>query len=152
MYEVMVQLHSVGRWIVLLLLLFALFKSATAGNRPYVKSDNTIGLLLTIFSDIMLLLGLYLWFAGPWGYQQIAANGMGNVMKNGVSRFYGVEHNVGMLIAIVLIHIGKAQGKKTMPDKTKHRRMAIFYAIALLIILLSIPWPFREAGAGRGWF
>lgn len=152
MYETFVHLHSVGRWIVLVLLLVAIFKSATAGNRPYVKSDNTIGLLLTIFSDLMLLIGIYLWFAGPWGYKQIAASGMGEVMKNGVSRFFAVEHNIGMLIAIALIHIGKAQGKKSMPDRLKHRRMAIFYVIALLVILLSIPWPFRAAGAGRGWF
>lgn len=151
MYQLSVQLHSIGRWIVLILLLTALFKSATAGSRLYEKSDNTIGLLLTSFADLMLLLGLYQWFAGPWGYQQIAASGMSVVMKNPVTRFFAVEHITGMIIAIALIHIGKAQGKKELPDKNKHRRMAICYGIALLIILLSVPWPFRVAGAGRGW-
>jgi hypothetical protein len=152
MYETLVQLHSAGRWIVLLLLLLAIFRHTTAGNRPYVKSDNTVGLLLTIFSDVMLLIGLYLWFVGPWGYQQISASGMGEVMRNPVSRFYAVEHNVGMIIAIALIHIGKAQGKKNMADGKKHRRAFWFYLIALVILLISVPWPFREAGAGRGWF
>ncbi len=153
MYQTLVQLHSIGRWIVLLFLLIAIFKSASgiANKRPYEKSDNTIGLLLTIFSDLMLLIGLYLWFAGPWGYQQITANYMGTVMKNGASRFYAVEHNIGMIIAIALIHIGKAQGKKALPDLGKHRRAFWFYLIALVVILLSVPWPFREAGAGRGW-
>ncbi|HUQ96190.1 MAG TPA: hypothetical protein VM010_00890 [Chitinophagaceae bacterium] len=151
MYESLVQVHSIGRWIVLVLLLLAIFKSATAGRRPYVRSDNTIGILLTSFNDLMLLIGIYLWFAGPWGYKLIQNSGMGAAMKNPTARFYGVEHLVGMLIAIILIHIGKAQGKKALPDATKHRRMAIFYGIALLIILLSIPWPFRAAGAGRGW-
>jgi hypothetical protein len=153
MYEILVHLHSIGRWIVLVLLLVAIFKSATASSRPFVKSDNTIGLLLTIFSDLMLLIGLILWFISPnWGYHSIAASGMGEVMKNSASRFFAVEHNIGMIIAIALIHVGKAQGKKAIPDQTKHRRMAIFYVIALLIILISIPWPFRVAGAGRGWF
>jgi hypothetical protein len=153
MYETLVQLHSIGRWIVLLLLLIALAKSASglANNRPYQKSDNTVGLLLTIFADVMLLLGLYLWFAGDWGYRQISANGMAAVMRNPVSRFYAVEHNVGMIIAIALLHIGKAQGKKNMPDIKKHRRAFWFFLIALLIILISIPWPFRVAGSGRGW-
>lgn len=147
------QLHSIGRWIVLALLLFAIFKSGTglANNRPYEKSDNTVGLLLTIFSDVMLLIGLYLWFVGPWGYRQISASGMAAVMQNPVSRFYAVEHNVGMIIAIALIHIGKAQGKKNLPDVKKHRRAFWFYLIALLILLLSVPWPFRAAGDGRGW-
>jgi hypothetical protein len=153
MYQTLVQLHSIGRWILLLLLLIAIFKSATglANNRLYVKSDNTIGLLLTIFSDLMLLIGLYLWFAGPWGYHAIESTGMGAIMKNSVSRFYAVEHNVGMIIAIALIHIGKAQGKKNIIDIRKHRRAFWFYLIALLIILISVPWPFRVAGAGRGW-
>lgn len=151
MYQFLVQLHSIGRWIVLLLLLIALFRSAAAGNRRYVKTDSTVGLLLTIFSDTMLLIGLYLWFAGPWGYHQLSDSGMAVVMKNPTMRFFAMEHNVGMLIAIALIHVGKAQGKKDIPDKSKHRRMAIFYGIALLVILLSVPWPFRVAGAGRGW-
>jgi hypothetical protein len=151
MYESLVQIHSFGRWIVLLLLLVAIYRSATAGSRLFVKTDNTVGLLLTIFSDLMLLIGLYLWFAGPWGYRQISESGMGAVMKNPVTRFYAVEHNITMIIAIALIHIGKAQGKKSMPDQRKHRRMMWFYLIALLLILLSIPWPFRVAGAGRGW-
>ena len=151
MYQTSVLLHSIGRWIVLALLLTALFKSLSAGNRPFEKSDNTVGLLLTSFADLMLLLGLYQWFFGPWGYKLIAANGMSVVMKDPVMRFFGIEHITGMLIAIVLIHIGKAQGKKALPDRKKHRRMAVFYGLALLVILVSIPWPFRIAGAGRGW-
>ena len=61
----MLHAHSVGRWIVLLLLLFAIINSLLAGNRPYIKSDNRLGLLLTIYADLMLLIGIYLYFAGP---------------------------------------------------------------------------------------
>lgn len=151
MYESLVQIHSIGRWIVLVLLVIAIFKSAMAGSRPYVRSDNTVGLLLTSFSDLMLLIGIYLWFAGGVGYQPIQESGMGAVMANPVLRFFTTQHMVGMLIAIVLIHIGKFQGKKTIPDKTKHRRMFLYYLLALIIILACIPWPFMQAGAGRGW-
>lgn len=151
-YNFMVMAHSIGRWIVLLLLLIAIFKSLGAGNRPFTKGDAKVGLFLTIFADLMLLIGIYLWFAGNWGYKLIeASGGMGEVMKNSVTRFYVVEHLTAMLIAIVLLHIGKAQGKKNMPDRVKHRRTVIFYVLALLLILISIPWPFRLAGEGRGW-
>lgn len=152
LYSILVHLHSVGRWIVLLLLLFAILNSLIAGNRPYIRTDNRLGLLLTIFADLMLLIGIALWFMGPWGYQQLQAKGMADIMKDPTARFYVVEHMVGMLIAIVLIHIGKAQGRKAMSDRAKHRRTLIFYFLALLIILASIPWPFREIGAGRGWY
>lgn len=151
-YNALVHVHSAGRWIVLLLLLFAIINSLIAGNRPYIRTDNRLGLILTIFADLMLLIGILLWFTGPWGYQQIQSLGMGAVMKDPVARFYVVEHLVGMLIAIVLLHIGKAQGRKQMSDKAKHKRTMLFYFLALLIILASIPWPFRAIGAGRGWY
>jgi uncharacterized membrane protein len=152
MYTGLLHLHSFGRWIILVLLLVAIFRSATAGNRPFEKGDRTTGLLLTIFTDIQLLVGIYLWAVGPWGYKNISANGMGGVMSESTQRFFAVEHLAGMLIALVLIHIGKAQSKKNISDRAKHKRTFIFYLIALLIILASIPWPIREVGAGRGWF
>lgn len=153
LYNVLLHLHSVGRWIVLLLLLIAIFNSMVAGNRPFIKSDNRTGLLLTIFADLMLLIGLALWYFGPRGYQALQnGGGMGEVMKDPYSRFFVVEHFVGMLIAIILIHIGKAQAKKSIGDKAKHRRTFIFYLLALLIILATIPWPFRQVGEGSHWF
>ena len=57
-----------------------------------------------------------------------------------------------MLIDIILIHIGKAQGKKRISDQAKHKRTLLFYVLALLIILASIPWPFRQVGAGSHWY
>lgn len=152
LYQALVHTHSVGRWIVLLLLVFAILNSLIAGNRPYIRTDNRLGLILTIAVDLMLLIGIYLWFAGNYGYKVIEARGMGAVMKDQTMRFYAIEHMAGMLIALVLIHIGKAQGRKAISDRAKHRRTMIFYLVALLIILASIPWPFREIGVGRGWY
>lgn len=153
LYNVLVHVHSVGRWIVLLLLLIAIFNSLVAGNRPFIKSDNRTGLLLTIFADLMLLIGLALWYFGPKGYEAMqSGGGMGEIMKEPGSRFFVVEHFVGMLVALILIHIGKAQAKKKISDKAKHRRTLIFYLLALLIILASVPWPFRQVGAGSHWY
>lgn len=152
LYTALLHLHSVGRWFVLIFLLVAIFRHATAGDRPFNAADRRTGLINTIFSDLQLLIGCALWFVGPWGYKQIVASGMSEVMKNSVSRFFAVEHQVGMIIAIALIHIGKAQAKKNIADRSKHRRSFIFYLLALLIILISIPWPFRVVGEGRGWF
>ena len=152
LYNFLVHLHSVGRWIVLLLLLIAIFNSLVAGQRPFIKSDARTGLLLVIFTDLMLLIGLVLWYFGSLGYNLIQGSNMGEVMKDPYSRFFAVEHFAGMLIAIILIHIGKAQGKKRISDKAKHKRTLLFYVLALLIILASIPWPFRQVGAGSHWY
>ncbi len=152
LYNILLHVHSVGRWIVLLLLIFAILNSLIAGSRPFIRSDNRLGLLLTIFADLMLLVGFVLWFLGQNGYAKLQHMPMAEVMRNPTDRFYTMEHTIGMLIAIVLIHLGKAQARKRISDKAKHRRTMIFYVLALLIILVSIPWPFREIGMGRGWY
>ncbi len=149
LYNILLHAHSIGRWILLLLLLIAIFNSLIAGSRPFIKSDARTGLLLTIVADTMLLIGLALWYWGPKGYNLIvAAGGFANAMKDPVTRFYGVEHLTGMIIAIVLLHIGKAQGRKAMSDKRKHSRTMLFYLLALLIMLITIPWPFRNISGG----
>jgi hypothetical protein len=153
LYKILLHIHSAGRWLVLLLLVIAIFNSLVAAGRPFIKSDNRTGLLLTSVADIMFLVGLVLWYFGPYGYEQIQnAGSMGAVMKDSTARFFAVEHITAMLIAIILIHIGKAQAKKPISDSVKHRRTVLYYLIALIIILVSIPWPFMQNGAGRGWY
>jgi L-asparagine transporter-like permease len=150
LYNALLHTHSIGRWIVLLLLVFAILNSLIAGNRPYIRTDNRLGLLLTISADLMLLIGLALWYYSPAGLPSLKASGMSGLTA--YNRFFAVEHFAGMLIAIILIHVGKSQGKKPISDRAKHRRTMIFYLIALLIILASIPWPVREIFQNRGWF
>ena len=151
-YSALLHAHSIGRWIVLILLIFAILNSLLAGNRPFIKSDNRLGLLLTIFADLMLVIGIVIWYFGNRGYNLVSGGNMSEVMKDPNTRFFAIEHSVGMLLAIVLIHIGKAQARRPIGDKAKHRRTMIFYLLALLIILVSIPWPFRAAGAASHWF
>ena len=148
----LLHLHSFLRWVILILLLVAIYKSFTDRNKAYTPGHKKTGMFLMICADIMLLLGLYQWFTGPWGLKSIQTNGMGVVMKNAVLRFFAVEHLIGMLIAISLIHIGYSYAKKNVPDAVKHKRALVFFGLALLVILISIPWPFRLVGSGRTWF
>lgn len=157
MVEFFRHLHSIGRWIVLLLLLIAIFNSLVAGRRPWIRTDARTGSILVIFADLMFLVGLVLWYFSPRGYPALKTalgmdGGFKALMKDATARFFSIEHMVMMLIAIILIHIGKVQGKKSISDKAKHRRTLVFYLLALIIILLAIPWPFRQIGAGSYWF
>jgi len=152
MYTGMLHLHSGLRWIILVLLLVVIFRSLTAGGRPFNDTDRKFGLFTMIACDIMLLVGLYLWFVGAYGLNTIEEQPMKDIMANKVMRFFTIEHFTGMIIAIALVHVGKSIAKKNLPDTVKHKRTLIFFGLALLIILISIPWPFREVGAGKGWF
>ena len=151
MDNILLNIHSILRWVILVLLLVAIFKSFGAGNRSFTNGHRRTGLFLMIACDIMLLIGLVQWFTGGFGLKAIQNNGMGGVMKDGVMRFFAVEHLLMMIVGIVLVHVGYSFSKKNISDAKKHTKTSLFYILALLVILAAVPWPFREAGMGRGW-
>lgn len=143
----LLHLHNLLRWVILILLVIAIFRhlAGMSGKKPFTKGDKKTGLFLLIAAHIQFLIGLYLWFAGNWGYRLLSgAGGMGEVMKNPAMRFWVMEHNLTMLIAIILITIGRGVSKKNLPDVQKHRRTFWFFLIALILILAAVPWPFRQ--------
>ena len=151
MYNGLLHLHSVLRWVILILLLAAIYKSISDKKGAFTATHVKLGLVLMIVADLTLLVGLYQWFTGPLGLKNIQAVGFREIMRNAYYRFFAIEHTTGMLIAIILIHIGRSYGKKDIPDALKHKRTLLYFGLALLIILISIPWPFRMVGAGRHW-
>ncbi len=144
MYNGLLHAHSGLRWLVLLFLLLAIGTAWSGWSKKNDYPANKFPLLGLIFTHLQLVLGLALYFMST--KVQFA----GGVMKDTMLRFYTVEHLVGMLIAIALITIGYSRAKKLAPAAEGHRKILINYGIGLLIMLLSIPWPFR--GLGAAWF
>lgn len=151
MYQGLLHLHSLLRWIILLLLVVNIIRHFSSLDKPFTSADKKLGLFLMIAAHTTLLLGLYQWATGPVGLQNILNLGMGAVMKDSAQRFWAVEHMTGMIISIILITIGRSVSKKNLTDLVKHKRSAVFFLLALIIILAAVPWPFR-AGIGRSWF
>jgi hypothetical protein len=152
--EFIKHFHSGLRWIVLILAILAIVRAFMGMQKKTVFSslDNKISLMLMSFMDIQLILGMVLYFLGALGIKNIQNMGMAEVMKNPYSRFFAMEHLVGMLIAIVIFHVGRSKSKKAMDDASKHKNAFVYYLIGLLIILASIPWPFKAGFEGIGWF
>jgi disulfide bond formation protein DsbB len=141
MYKGLLDLHNVLRWAILILLLIALLQAF--GKKAGIRKSS---LWLLICAHITLLIGLYQWFAGSLGLKLIQNAGFGAVMKDSASRFWAIEHITGMLIAIILITIARGKAKVL-----NYNAAAWLYLIALILILATVPWPFRE-GIGRPWF
>lgn len=146
MYNILLHLHSVTRWVVLIFIVLALYKAFAGwfGKKTFTESDKKPALFGLIFTHIQLILGFGLYFMSP--YVSFAEG----AMKNAVYRFYSVEHFSMMIIAIIIITLGYALSKRAKVDITKFKRVAVFYLIGLVIMLASIPWPFRFDNAG--WF
>ncbi|MGF7214862.1 putative membrane protein [Spirosoma lacussanchae] len=144
MYPGLVHAHSGLRWIALILLLAAVAVAIGKwqGRSGYTDGNRKLYLFTLIAVHTQLLIGLLLYFISPKvNFDQLSDK---------LYRFYTVEHTTGMLIAIVLITIGYSRSKRATDPTTKQRLVGIFYGLGLLLILASIPWPFRIPGAG--WF
>ncbi len=63
---------------------------------------------------------------------------MGQAMKETMTRYWTVEHTVMMLFAIVLITLGHSRSKKAADDLNKHRSIALYYGLAVLVIVVAI--------------
>lgn len=152
--EILNHIHSILRWVILILLIATIIKSFNGmrNNTEYLAQDKKFALFTLIVAHIQLLIGLVQYFAGPWGLKNIQNNGMGTVMKDSFQRFFAVEHILMMLIAIVLITVGYSSAKKIIDSRKKYKKIFIFYLIALILILAAIPWPFRGGFESAGWY
>jgi hypothetical protein len=142
----LVHLHNLLRWVILILLLVSIFKSYTGwkSGRQFVPGDKKIWLFTMIASHITLLLGLYQWFFGAFGLMNAASVSFGESMKDGYQRFFKMEHPVLMILAIVMITLGHGMAKKSVDDTAKYQKAFRYFLAALILILIGVPWPFRE--------
>lgn len=146
----MLHLHNFLRWVVLIAGLIAVVRGIMGrdGSKPYTRLPGTV---FVASLHVQLVLGLFIYF-GISGLVATFRADPGAAMKVAALRFYGVEHLLGMIIAAVVATIGSARARRAADDTTKNKTSSLFFGIALVIILVSIPWPFRGDGVGRGLF
>ena len=138
----LLHLHSILRWVILLLLLICIFQALSKNS-----SVKKTSLWLLISAHLMLIIGVYQVFFGRYGISKGLPAGV-ELMKDKFYRFFWVEHPLMMLLAIILITISRGKAKNL-----NYKSVAWLLIIALLAILAAVPWPFREiVGANRVWF
>ena len=141
MYTGLLHAHSGFRWLLLAIILIALIKYfiGLTANKKWGKADNVINISLVSLMDIQLLTGLILYFfASP--ITKMAMQNFGMAMKNADLRFYAVEHFFVMLLAAVLLHIGRSKTKKAATDKQKFSRSLVWIGIVVVLVVAGIPW------------
>ena len=139
MYATFLAFHSLLRWLVLVSLVYAIFMSIEGliSKRSYTKTDNLIRIVTNTISHTQLLIGFMLYFVLSPVTQYFLKNGSDG---NHQLWFFGIYHIAMMLLSIVTVTIGGAIAKRAKTDQTKFKTIALWFSVALVLILLAVPW------------
>jgi cytochrome b561 len=142
MYPTILAVHSLVRWFVLTSLLFSIFRAYNGwfSKRKFSVTDNSVRHWTATIAHIQLIFGLWIYFISP--IIDYFLHNYKDAVHQRQIRFFGMEHSLMMIMAIIIITIGSAKVKHKQADNEKFRTMAIWFTIGLLIILANIPWPF----------
>ena len=126
----LLHLHHYLPYIFLIVLIISIVRAAL-NKIPNVKKDIFLTLTL-IFAHIQLLLGLVLLvdFISKAGVH----------MAEEANRFVSIEHPLTMIIAVLLITIGKLKAKKETDNKKGNKTVFSYFIIALFLVVLRTPW------------
>lgn len=139
MHPLINTLHSYNRYLILVALVYVLFRSWSGwmGKKPFEKADNTASVALLGLAHLQLVLGLIQYFVTST-YTRDGMADMGAAMKNEWLRYFMVEHAFMMIIAVVFIQIGRTTSKKSTTDEMKHKKLAIWTTSAALLIVATL--------------
>ena len=142
MYTILLQIHSLLRYLVLIFLIIVIVNSflGFSNKKAFGKTDDLLGITLFSLTHTQFLIAIILYFVSPLVQFNAAT------MKDPSLRYWTTEHSVVMLTAIVLITMARVTSRKMKDDTAKHRRMLAFNMMAFVIILLGI------AMSQRGFF
>ncbi len=147
LYEILLALHSWVRWPVLILAIIFLVRVywGWLGNKAWTTADGRTERIYSSLFDLQILLGLILYFfVSP--ITTGALRNFGAAMGNPGVRFFAIEHALLMILASVAAHMGGTNVKKEPNDRSKFKKAALWYTLALVLLLVAIPWPFLAAG------
>ncbi len=142
MYNILLQTHSLLRYLVLIFLIIVIVNSFLkfSNKKAFGKTDDLLGITLFSLTHTQFLIAIILYFVSPLVQFNVAT------MKDPSLRYWTTEHSVVMLTAIVLITVARVTARKMKDDTAKHKRMLVFNMMAFVIILLGI------AMSQRGFF
>ncbi len=151
MYQALTFYHSIVRWLVLISLLYAIYRAYNGytSKRNFTKTDNAVRHWTATIAHIQLVIGIVLYSQSP------IVNYFWTNFKEALHKmdiaFFGLIHIVLMLTAIIVITLGSALTKRKQTDNEKFRTMLVWFLISLLIIFIATPWPFSPL-ANRPYF
>lgn len=135
MQQTLIGMHSLWRWVVLLLVVVALLRGVVGWLRggEWTSLDRQLSMLAVTAIDIQVLLGIILFISEQRWTSTV---------------FFSAIHPFAGLAALAAAHIGNARVKRATTSQAKYRRLTISLFVALLLMTAVIPsyawyraWP-----------
>jgi hypothetical protein len=145
MYNLVLILHSWLRWAVLVSGVLATASTFTRESHGSSGPADRWGLVFMATLDLQMLLGLLLYLALSPVTTAIFSD-FGAAMKDPVARFWAVEHVGTMMLAVVMVHVGRVLARKATSPESKRTRLLVCFGVATLAIFAATPWPGMTAG------
>ncbi len=109
--------------------------TATAFGSLSGAKNNRWAVFFTISLDVQFLLGIILLLTLN------VFSDFGATMRDPIARFYAVEHETIMIVAIALAHVGRVRARKAATPAAARTQSLIFYGLSTLLLLVGTPWP-----------
>ncbi|MEE1946664.1 cytochrome B [Pedobacter sp. KR3-3] len=131
MNDILKSAHSGWRYVVFILLVVAVINALSGwlSKKPYTEGNRKLNVFTLVSAHIQLLLGLAVYFLNGW-YKIDSSVAMG--------RYWKMEHISMMILAIILITVGNSRSKKVADATAKHKNIAVFFGLGLIIIIATI--------------
>jgi hypothetical protein len=148
MYHLIV-FHSILRYLVLLSILLVIYLAweGFTFKKSYTRLHRIATASASGISHLQLLVGFVLYFFSPTAQSFWQTKSMR--WSDGL--FFALVHFGLMSSAIVILTVGVALAKREAEEHRRFRILFNYFVLALLIILIAIPWPFSPL-AQRPWF
>jgi hypothetical protein len=132
------SLHVIisGAFVVIAVWLIIRSSRGILNNIPYTTLDKYLSYAFMILLYFQLVFGLII-FAGPVSFDNYSSVPE-STLKLVSKRFWAIEHIVLMLFALFIANIGLIFSGQTSDSREKHRKILIYYSIAVAMIVISL--------------
>lgn len=133
--NVLVGLHSLWRWVVLLVMLVALVRALLGWLRggAWTGLDRQLTLAAVSAIDIQALLGIIVW--------------LGERRWDGSNPFLSFIHPLIMVVALAIAHAGSVRVRRETEPAARYRWLALSLVVVLVLVTAAIP----SYSWGRAW-
>ena len=142
MYSILLTVHSLVRWLVVVTMSTTTILALRGyfGKRLFQKLEDTSRFWTVTIAHLQLTIGVLLYGLSP--VTTLSWKNPESFEWINDFTFFSILHSILMVTSVVLLTVGSAFIKRNTNSRDKFKTMLFWFGIALIILLIAIPWSF----------